>query len=699
MRYLLCPAILLVLAGGLLAQNEKYNQFVSQLAKALEYDDGKTLDKALREASAEAVRHFDAITWTWRAAQDERNRKSMDFMKASWARVFPGSDTLDRLERYITSIDTSMQKTLVQADSSLHKVWGLYNEAQKEKTREAFVGARQGATDLARSFEQLGHNLQAAECWSLAQQISNNIPEKSLEDRREALFAAQQFIAQRQSWKFTEDTLYKQFVVWLKAEESIVREAEAQVQKRADAGYNPDVKGAEALVMPNAVETVVDLQFAPMDKLHPSTFARAGATPALWLATQVQKTGPTQMGWFKACDLYMVREGSSKYGVTLDGGEADLSKNRWQPVETSAKFRASTFYIDADHKRQYTMWFYTAGEDETLFGMNHNLAPQPEFATVYYRSAASWSATINDTGVVFFDDNCNGKLFEDDPYAYGLVDRALGNPDNEERVAAYDSMQIGSEPAVPWSSFAKIGDKWFHLRGKGDLAIGARPLNPEFFKAGQIQLEWQGNRKLKPEVLIVRGLEEPFVTAAFDISSGKAVDVPVGSYEIAFGRIASGKGAQALEAHVFKGKMEPIKVAAGAATGVKMGAPFVIDFERGGGDEEVVIDAMRLRVLGAGGELYARINGDSPAPEVLYSKTDNGRGAKPIGTFVRMTQDVLEKVVPRFPKMGIEVGFFPVVKGSQEGETKLTAKLPGKGFVGLRQKKHKLFGKLDPLFK
>jgi hypothetical protein len=476
-----------------------------------------------------------------------------------------------------------------------------------------------------------------------------------------------------------------------------VRDAEAQARKRAEAGYKADVKGAEALVLPSAAEAVVALQFAVPTEPHASPFARAGTIPALWLGTQIQKTGPTQMGWFKACDLYMVREGSAKFGVTLDGAETDLTKNRWQRIEPSAKYKASRFWLDADHQREYAMWFYTAGEDETLFGINHNLAPQPELATVYYRSAASWTGTINGVEVVLHDDNCNGKLFEEDPYAYGLVDRALGNPEQEERVAAFDSMQVGGAPPQPWSSFAKIGEQWFHLRGKGDLSIGARPLNPEFFKTGSLRLEWQGDRKLRPEVLVVRGLEEPFSGAAYDIAAGKDVEVPVGSYEIAFGRIASGKGAQ-MEAQVFKGKMQPIKVEAGTATVVKLGAPFVLDFERGGSETEVVVDAMRIRVLGAGGELYARINGDTPAPEVLFSKTEGGRGAKAIGTFVAMTQEVLEKVTPRFPKLGIEVGFFPVVKGSQD-ETKLTAKLPGKGFVGLRQKKHKLFGKLDPVFK
>ena len=46
------------------------------------------------------------------------------------------------------------------------------------------------------------------------------------------------------------------------------------------------------------------------------------------------------------------------------------------------------------------------------------------------------------------------------------------------------------------------------------------------------------------------------------------------------------------------------------------------------------------------------------------------------------------------------MGFFAAPKGQRDGDVVFRAKVPiPKGFVGLREKKNKLFGKLDPIFK
>ena len=50
--------------------------------------------------------------------------------------------------------------------------------------------------------------------------------------------------------------------------------------------------------------------------------------------------------------------------------------------------------------------------------------------------------------------------------------------------------------------------------------------------------------------------------------------------------------------------------------------------------------------------------------------------------------------------MGTNVAFFPVVKGSKDASTVMTFKVPFLGaLVGLRLNKHKMFGKIEPIFK
>ncbi len=51
-------------------------------------------------------------------------------------------------------------------------------------------------------------------------------------------------------------------------------------------------------------------------------------------------------------------------------------------------------------------------------------------------------------------------------------------------------------------------------------------------------------------------------------------------------------------------------------------------------------------------------------------------------------------------QLGSEVGYFPVAKGARDYSTVLKVVPPfPDGHVGLRQKKHKLFGKLEASFK
>ena len=487
------PSIcLFVLASAVpvLAAQDPYQAFAAAFGKAVEYNDTKNIDAAIRKHPREAAQYFGDVMWTWLSSEDEGNRKLLDALKEGWARSFDGSETLERVERLCGAADGQTAKLLAEGRGTLRQVWNHYNEARKNQNRKDWENARDGALNLAKTFEQLGHGLLASECWDLAQQISNNIPEKTLDDRRDAVFASEQFLEKRKSWQFTEDTTYKQHFVWLRSERSIVAGKENELKRRADAGYSADVTGADALVLPDAQEAIVDLQFAPISKLHPSTFARAGSAPPLWLATQVKETGPSQIAWFKSRPLFLVRPGSNKFGVTIDGGEADLDKNPWQKIETSTKYKPSTFYLGESKENPYAMWFFTGSAQEPLFGLTHNLEPQKDTATVFYRSAASWKGTVHEQEIVLFDDNCNGTLFEADPFKLGLMDRALG--EDETPVAAFDSMKIGKAPPQPWSDYAKIGDKWYHLREKRPRSFIAWPTSPVISAASPSRPETLG---------------------------------------------------------------------------------------------------------------------------------------------------------------------------------------------------------------
>lgn len=696
MRVLLYLACGLLLLGQPRAQDPKYDEFVRKLSKSLEYSDERGLDRLVRTHPDLAVRHFAVVCWEWKNKQDEAKRKVLDAMKAAWERTFK-SATLDKYERYIMAQTEKTRMELYKVDSAFGKLLRALTEAERTKRREDFEMCRDSGMRLAQAAEQLGHPLFAARYWALVAVILNKMPDPTLQDRQDAIYALERFLEHRKTWEYTEDTYYKQNFVWLKSEKAKLEEERKLARKRKEAGYEEGVKGADALVVPGAPEEIGKLEFFVQPKPPEDMFVRGGNVPSLWLATRIEGSGPAQISWYRAADVYLVRPGTTKFGVTTNGMEPDLKKNPYQPIEVSMRYRPSEFFVDANRTKRYAMWFYVGSESENVFQLTPNLAPQKDSAVVYYKSAAAWRTTIRGETVTFYDDNCNGKLF-DDPRKVGVEMSTFGDPNAKVKVPCHDSMQIGKGPRRPFSQFVKIGDEWLHLRPKGDDAVGARPLNPEFFKTGFVQLAWKGPAKAKPRFLIVRGRGE-YSTAMFDVVSKKPVEVPAGEYEISYGRCTSGHGARVVEGHVFAGDAERFTVGEAKTFKLRIGAPFRLDFVRGGDEREVVIDSLTMRILGASGELYARINGATPTPEIVVARNDKGKGAKKIGEFVRMNMDQYYKL-SQHPTLRSEIGFYPVVKGVQEGSTVFRAKLPFKGaFVGLRQRKHKFLGKLEPIWK
>ena len=63
------------------------------------------------------------------------------------------------------------------------------------------------------------------------------------------------------------------------------------------------------------------------------------------------------------------------------------------------------------------------------------------------------------------------------------------------------------------------------------------------------------------------------------MAGGKPVAVPAGRYELAYGRIESGKAAQTKLAWIFKGDAPAIDVKKDQVVTLEMGAPYKLDFD------------------------------------------------------------------------------------------------------------------------
>jgi len=681
-----------ILCIALPAQDAKYTEFVTKFAKALEFDDEAGMDRAIKTSPAEALAHFDALTWDHHLKAKADLVPQIDALKASWQRVF-ATPTLDYYDRFIRSRVARDREMLYGARASETAVYRQLAEARENRQRVAFEDAMQGAVNVARSYDELGQALAAASMWATAATANNLMPDRTVEDRRQGIEYMRNFVRDREQWEWTKDIHFVKNQEWLHAEQQRLASAEREAESSAAAAAaKPD-----ALVLPDVPEEIAPLEFAVQKQPNLDLFVKGGAIPGLWMADQVTGEGPSQIRFFTAHDLFLVRPGNNKFGVTTVGHEQDLSKNPWQPIVTSARFKPTLLYLGENKTEPYAMWFFVGGQQERYLGVTHNMQPEKEKALVYYKSASSWTAKLAGETVTFFDDNANGKLFETDPYAYGLQDRTRG--DHKEagvRQMTFDSMRVGKAPPTPINSFVKIGDQWYLMSPHDDGAkVGVRPLDPERFKTGTLDFKWTGPKNAKPELLIVSGGKE-FTETHYNVAAG-STELPVGKYRISFGRIATGKGARALQAHIYNGAAKDIEVEADKTAVLELGSPFTLEFVNSGDDSKIRIDAMSITIAGRSGELYGRVSGAAPAPDVLAARSATGKGAKVVGSFMPIDVPNYIAAAAKWPSLNIEVCYFPVPEGEREGNFVLEVKAPFPGaYVGLQEKKNKLFGRLLP---
>ncbi|HEU4419907.1 MAG TPA: hypothetical protein VFT55_13325, partial [Planctomycetota bacterium] len=419
---------------------------------------------------------------------------------------------------------------------------------------------------------------------------------------------------------------------------------------------------------------------------------KGGPVPAFWWMASLQKDGSTrELDWFRRRKLYMFRLGSAKFGVAL---ENDAKKA--VEIDAGSKGKPTTFYLDADKKVAYTMFFWLGGEREMVGEVECNLTPSTDFASVYYRSAASWRVAIGAESLVLYDDNANGNPCDVDWTEFPLRVNTLGDSEGEgTMVPQFDSMRIGKGPRVPYSEFLHLPTGWFYMRKGAAEDVGLRPLNLEFMKLGKVKLVWSGPKPTAPVQLVVQG-QGDYKTAYFDLAGGKELDVPAGNYSVIFGRIMNGKGSRAQVATLYQGTSKSFTVEAGKVFELKMGAPFALQFVRRG-DQNATIDATTILVSESSGCLITELQGMSLAPEVLAAKTEDGKGAKVVAKFVRFTDpELLNQASKKHGQLGNFAACFPMPEGYRNNELVLKIPMPAEGWkMSLSVKKHSLFGPMS----
>ncbi len=696
MRRMLLVVLLLLpcLLASMPAQDISRDQFRTDFTKALEIGDDKAMDRTMKRGAVHAALYYEELYWEKDAGKPEAAAKCVA-LQESWKRCFEGSDTLEQLDRWCSASTNQMRQQLQHGRSSSFKVWKDYSEIVSKDLRKAdHLASMQAMMELARAAETIGHNIEISELWSLASVIASKMPDKTIAERRDVVFATEQFLAARKAWNFTFDEHYIRSAEFLKTERLKIEADEKAGDKRKTEGYDPDAKGIDSLVMPNAVEQKHPLKFEALPGWEELDYgSKTGPIPAFWWMVSTAEVGShRKLDWFRARDVYLLRTGATKFGVA---GDPTDTKGAVE-VDVSPKGKVSTFWLDADKKRPYAMVFWIGSDREMVNESEQNLSAGDSVANVYYRSASSWKAAIGADTVTLYDDSADGTPGGADPFGPGFYLTTLGAHDVDKGTPAplLDSMRVGKGARVPFSEFVKLSTGWVHLKkGPGD-DVGVRPLNPEYVKPGKIKLVWSGPKPTAPVQLVVQG-QSDYKTALFDVAGGKEVEVPAAEYRVIWGRLMNGKGSRAQIASIFGVDSKPFTVEAGKTFELKMGAPFTLQFNRRG-DANASLDALKVLLAESSGCLLGEPHGISLACDVLGAKDADGKGAKVYAKFLRFTDpELVNEAARKHNNVGILCACFPMPDGYRSGELVLPVKLPDDGMkLMLHIKKHSLLGEV-----
>ncbi len=691
-------SLLLAFGAGLRAQEMTPEQFRTEFNKGLEYNDPKLMDKALKRSPLQALRYFEELQVVKLGGKTDGDAK-IDALTGAWSRTFENTETLEKQQRWVESSGAEGFNTIEKSRGNVVKVWSSYTEqvaADKNKAEHKRVFEQ--LSSIAQNALSIGHNAEAAEVWLLASVVGSRMPDKDLDDRRSTLDALNSFLEARKGWNFIGDHSYLSNMEFVKAETGAIERAVADAEKRKKEGFAPDAKGVDALVLPAGKQESLVFKYEPLATWETDLDygPKGGPAPPFWWQVSTEKDGSNRkMDWFRRVPLWAVRLGAAKFGVTLD--PADPKKT--VEIDAGNKGKPTTFWLDADKKVPYTMFFWVGSEKEHVGETDHNLAPSDNVGNIYYRSAASWKSTFLGEPIVLYDDNANGQPADSDPMADGYKTPTAGEHDTEGTPAPLlDSLRIAKGPRIPFSEFVQTPTGWFHLKRTGIEGLIARQLSPEYLKPGKVKFVWTGPKPAAPVQLVLQGTDV-FKGAIFDVASGKEVEVPAGKYSVIFGRIVIGKGMRAQMATIYRGSSPEFEVEAGKVFELKMGAPFSMQFNRRG-DQNTTIDALKIVLKEASGCILTDLQGMTLWPEVLAAKAEDGKGAKVVGKFVRFTDpELVNKAASKHNNVNLFVACFPMPEGYREGELVLSVKLPADGMkVGLQMKKHPVFGVVNSPF-
>ena len=705
-RLLFLSTVIALAAAALPAQN-KHQEFRDKFKSAVDLKDSKAQVKVLKSYAGEAIHYFKGLVDAYARNGDSKSYEAMEQLKPVFKEAWE-SDVLSNIERHRVALDRKAVESIFKLVTQQNQAWALFESAKKSKKENEFRQAMSGMQQIAERLEEYGAKLEAAKAWLLHANIVDGFKGRNRGDTEAMVNSMRRYLQLHKDWDWAKGRDYATNVAYSRGLEARLKDPKKDEEAKKNAGG----KGATGNLKYKAGSKWESVKFEHklLKKPHEGICLYSGTNPIGWFGITLQGTDPQEIKWFKDGKLFVQRTAASKFQNPLT--EQGIGKKARVVKFGGTKKPTELWYdkVDSDGEKyeiNYGWFIYVPSSQEAVVSSQMNMAPQwqpqNKSALLYMRSASTFVAKVNGVELTMYDENSTGTV-GDKVGDMAMNDQRFASGEETVRHEVFDTMKIGKGKVVPYSPYVKLGEDWYALKVlRNNEVLRYRALDK--VETGMIAVDWKGSKKAKPRYLVVRETSGAWGGAAFDLmaNKGKPVEVPAGKYEVLYGRVVNGKAPRLVNAVVQKGESKAIEVKGGETASFAIGAPFVIEFTPQKDGDKVEVSSRTLWVKDRGGLKYTCFANEILEPTLLAAKDTKGKGKKAIGDWRRMAGQDLDNARKNYEKMNaISLAYYPInaaTAGSPRLEVKGRNPHGASAYWGVAQKKHKLFGKLVPLWK
>ncbi len=602
---LLCVALL---GMAVPAQNSSVDQkFRQAFAEALSLNEPADLEMAIKRQTDAAVRVFLFQAGTRAVSSTREINRWVDAFIEAWNGAY-GTDFARNYDRYLQSVHPVLRTTREKLiNDRLVALDVLHGNALRSRDREDWNSIQERVERLANDFRDCGDLYYEAYCWNiLGNSWRTAFSEEGGNDPK-ALQAYQNFQQVRDRLGLQSDGPYaaiKKSIKELRARLGLVDPETGQLAERKISRF--EIQPAEHSEW-TSIPWVSVAGDDPEKIQHGCDLADSDRMT--WLVLGLPEPGAEGLPvpgyeppvWIKRVAMAE---------ITVDGGERPCEPVRLRDRPTLVEFERR---MKDGRVLPFGLWIAGGNERDPFQGVELNLKPNDQGATIFVRSAGVLTADTKAGPLRLFDHSSDGNFgHKKIPSLIGVE----GIP-SEITFHRFDSYLLGkgkhSFPYSHWIPDAK--GAWWELRldeeNQPPKTVRLRKVLPSL---GTLRVTFKGIKGMSVVSLLLKAETSQLKGLFVDVAAGKKgkLAVPIGRYRVLQG-LLRGKGMEAVILPPSTGML--VDVEEGVTETFALGAPFQLTATPILEGKNLLLKGESLAILGRAGERYVRMVG-APWPNV-----------------------------------------------------------------------------------